>query len=469
MQENEKQHNRDVKDIQKQVISFYSQKKKVRIYHGTTNSTRAVTFKEGTFVDVSRLDRIIAINTKEKYVLVEPNVPMDILVRETIKYGLVPPVVPELAGITVGGAVQGGAEESSSFQWGMMHDNCLEYEAILGNGDLIIASPDKNPDFFWGTAASYGSLGIVTLIKLRLIPAKDFIHVTYNTVRSFEEAVSLVRKKASEAVTFIDGIMFSKDFGVIMTGNFSDKRALPISTFSRAIDEWFYLHAKKISQKHAIYDELIPVKDYLFRYDRGAFWMGRYGFKVIKTPFNRVTRFIFNGICNTRALYRFFHETGLSQKYFVQDFNIPSNNAVEFLKYTDKELNIYPLWICPLKPGKLDKLSANCIQTDLVFNIGIWGEANKDFSEFVKINRDFEKKSFALGGRKMLYAHQYYDSDQFWEVYDFDWYASLREKYHANDIFPTIYEKTKVSERYDPAILKGILHYIKSPSKLRIS
>lgn len=419
MREIEKQHTIDVQEIQEQVRSFYSQKKKVRIYHGTTNSTRSIAFKKGTFVDVSKLNRIITIDANEKYVLVEPNVPMDALVEETMKYGLVPPVVPELAGITIGGAVQGGAEESSSFQQGMVHDNCLEYESVLGNGEVIISSPERNSDFFWGTAASYGSLGIITLIKLRLIPAKDFIHVTYHAVRSFEEAVSLVREKTNEALHFIDGIMFSKDLGVIMTGNFSDKRDLPISTFRRSTDEWFYLHANKIARKRETYEEIIPIKDYLFRYDRGAFWMGRYGFKVIKTPFTRLTRFIFNGICNTRALYRFFHETNLSQKYFVQDFNIPSHNTVEFLEYIDKELQIYPLWICPLKPGKEDKLSANCIQTDLVFNIGIWGEADKEFSEFVQVNKDFEKKAFALGGRKMLYAHQYYDSDDFWKVYDF--------------------------------------------------
>src|SRR3989344_1944465 len=182
------QHHARVRSVQEQMKSFYARKQKVKIYHGTTNSTRAQTFEKGACIDVSTLDHVVNINIEEQYVLAEPNVPMDQLVEETLRHGLIPPVVPEFPGITVGGAVQGGAEESSSFKYGLVHDCCLEYEMILGNGEKIIASPEINPDLFWGTAASYGSLGIITLIKLRLIPAKNFVQLTYHTVKSFQEA-----------------------------------------------------------------------------------------------------------------------------------------------------------------------------------------------------------------------------------------------------------------------------------------
>lgn len=468
MTEIEKQHAFDLKNVQEQVKFFYSQKKKVKIYHGSTNSTRAQKFKKGTFVDISQLNRVLKINTDKKYILVEPNVPMDKLVEETLRHSLIPPAVPEFPGITVGGGVQGGVEESSSFKYGLLHDCCLEYEIVLGNGYKLTASPQKNSDLFWGIAGSYGSLGIITLAKLQLVPAKNFIHLTYHTVNSFEEAVDLMRQKSSEKVDFIDGIMFAKNFGVVTIGNFSDKQTLPISTFHKASDEWFYLHAKTISQNHNLYKELIPIIDYLFRYDRGAFWMGRFGFKILKIPFTRFTRFILNGICNTRTLYRLVHETNLSQRYFIQDFNLPQETVLKFLQLVDKELTIYPLWICPLKPGKEDKLSANCITTDLVFNIGIWGEVHKDFSGFVTFNRDFEQKTFELGGRKMLYAQSYYPQDEFWKIYDFAWYSKLREKYFANLAFPDIYDKTKVVEKYKPSILVGIWKALRSP-KLPIS
>ena len=69
---------------------------------------------------------------------------MDKLTEETMRHGLVPPVVPEFSGITAGRAAQGGAKESSSFKYGTVHDCCLEYEIILGNRELVTASREKN-------------------------------------------------------------------------------------------------------------------------------------------------------------------------------------------------------------------------------------------------------------------------------------------------------------------------------------
>jgi len=464
---NFEQHALDTKSLQSEVRNFYLQGKKFRIYHGTTNSTRFIKFKKGEYIDISKFNRVVSLNEKELYILVEPNVPMDKLIEETLRYGLVPPVVPEFPGITIGGAVQGGAEESSSFKYGMVHDCCLEYEIVLGSGEVVTASREKNPDLFWGIAASYGSLGITTLIKLKLIPAKDFVHLTYHPVTSFKGAIELIKNQSQTGADFIDAIMFSKDRGVVMTGTLADKSPLPTSTFHRAQDDWFYLHADKVLTLNENYEEQIPIRDYLFRYDRGAFWMGQYDFKVLRIPFVWFTRYIFNIFFNTRTLFRIIHETGFSQRYFIQDFNLPSDTTEEFLNIADQKLGIYPLWICPLLPGKDDLLSANHINTDLVFNLGIWGEADVDYHRFVELNKFFEQLSNDLGGRKMLYAHQYYSEDEFWGVYDRTWYNNLREKWAANKTFPTIYEKTFVSEKYKPSILLGIINFLKSPFRAR--
>lgn len=450
------QHTIETERIQAQMRSFYARGKKVKIYHGTTNSTRAQKFEKDGFVDVSQLDHIIEINKTEQYVLVEPNVSMDKLVEETLRYRLVPPVVMEFPGITVGGGIQGGAGESSSFKYGLFHETCLEYEMVLGNGEKVIASPTQNQELFYGTACSYGSLGILTLIKLCLIPSKDFVRLTYRTTQNLDSTIDLVGKNVSEAPDFIDGIMFAKNRGVIMSGNFSDRVDLPLSTFSNRADEWFYLHAEKVSANRDQYEELIPIRDYLFRYDRGAFWMGKYAFSFYKMPFNRFTRFVFNPFCKTRELYKSLHAANFSQRYLIQDIAMPMQSAKKFLEYVADVLRVYPIWLVPIRPATRERLSLSYLPTDTAISVGIWSEMNERYSRFVEINRELEEAMRGLGGRKWLYAHQYYSREQFWEIYDCDWYGALRSAYSADSVFPDIYDKTKIFGEYKKSAWRGI-------------
>lgn len=470
MNELEQQHNLQVNIIANQLKTFYKQKKKVRIYHGSTNSTRTQKFQKDAVIDTTELNHIISVNFEEKYAIVEPNVPMDKLVQETLKFGLVPPVVMEFPGITVGGGIQGGAGESSSFKFGGFHHTCLEYEIILGNGDIAVASKQKNADLYWGTACSYGSLGVITKAKLQLIPAKKFVKLTYYRIKSFPESITLLKNKTAEKVDFIDGILFSKTSGVIMIGEFSDKENLPIVKFSKAYNDWFYAHAEKIAKKYEIWKEIIPLKDYLFRYNRGAFWVGRYAFQKLKLPFNKFTRFLMNPLMNTRTLYRFLQAINISQRQIVQDLCLPKETTLKFLEFIDKTTHIYPLWLLPGKLGnKYDKLSPGHLKTDMTIDVGVWGKTAGDYSDVIKINRDIEKTLDKLGGRKVLYAHQYYPENDFWRIYDKKWYDNLRLTYKANYTFPNVYEKTHVKEKYKFSVLKGLWNFIRSPLKLPIT
>lgn len=58
-------------------------------------------------IDVSELTEILAIDPARRICVAESGVTFRDLVRATLAYGLVPTVVPELATITIGGAVAG--------------------------------------------------------------------------------------------------------------------------------------------------------------------------------------------------------------------------------------------------------------------------------------------------------------------------------------------------------------------------
>jgi hypothetical protein len=280
-------------------------------------------------------------------------------------------------------------------------------------------------------------------------------------VKGLREAVELVRSLCREKNTdFIDGILFAKDEGVIITGIRTDETQGRLTRFTRPQDEWHYLHARRVAKKHESYVETVPLYDYLFRYDRGGFWVGWYGFKRWSIPFNYLTRFIFDPFLRTRNLYDILHATNTAQQFFVQDINFPEETAGDFLEFTDRETGIYPLWLCPLPPDQQTPFSPAHIRSALTIDIGIWGElpdGRRDYDTLFALNRKTEQEAMRCRGRKVLYAHAYYPEDEFWSIYDKPSYDALRRKYHADRTFPEIYEKVHVKERYKANIRGGLL------------
>src|SRR6185503_19422246 len=61
----------------------------------------------GRPIDVSSLNHVLSIDVEKRLCVAEPGVTFAQLVEATLQHGLLPAVVPELEGITVGGAVAG--------------------------------------------------------------------------------------------------------------------------------------------------------------------------------------------------------------------------------------------------------------------------------------------------------------------------------------------------------------------------
>ena len=88
----------------------------------------------GRAVDVSALNAVLDIDVEARTCTAEPGATFAEVVRRTLAHGLLPKVVPELEGITLGGAVAGCSVESMSYRYGGFHDTCREYEVVTGTG-----------------------------------------------------------------------------------------------------------------------------------------------------------------------------------------------------------------------------------------------------------------------------------------------------------------------------------------------
>ncbi|KAL2759793.1 hypothetical protein ACRALDRAFT_2045455 [Sodiomyces alcalophilus JCM 7366] len=467
-------HEADIRRIADDVRAFHTRGEPFRIFHGSTNSTRPPHGQPT--VDISVLSRILHVDPEARTAIVEPGVPMDRLVDATLPLNLVPPVVMEFPGITVGGGFAGSAGESSSFRHGGFHSAITSIEMVLATGEVVTASSEERPDLFRGASGALGTLGIVTKLEMRLIPAGGYVELVYDQYPSVKDGISALQRETENPENdFVEGIIFSSTSSVIITGRMTDDPTPKDSssssrhpqTFTRPNDQWYYLHVRdRVSSPPppSPRTDLVPIRDYLFRYDRGGFWMGEVAFRYARVvPFNRLTRRLLNRIMNTRALFRAGLGGGsrMTFRYLVHDLSLPYATVESFIDYVADNLDIWPLWLCPLPPIQQPTFHPSSTTTTAttteqpdrgpaadpvpVLNVGVWGKAkgSDTLEDFVRVNRDLEAKLRHLGGRKVLYSHAYYTEDEFWSIYDRDWYDGLREKYHASTL-PTVYDKVKV-------------------------
>ncbi|KAJ8063502.1 hypothetical protein OCU04_007378 [Sclerotinia nivalis] len=453
-----KLHNQTVEKISANVRQFYERKEKFRINHGSTNSTRN-NAKGQNIINIGGLSHVLEVNTATQTAWVEPNVPMDRLVEETLKYGLVPPVVMEFPGITAGGGYAGTSGESSSFRHGFFNETINRVEMISADGQVIQCSKTDKPDLFHGAAGAVGSMGVTTLVELQLQKAKKFVETTYHPVFNMPDAIQKVEEMTADpTIDYVDGIMFSKKKGAIITGRLTDTPTnnTPVQRFGSASDPWFYMHVESsIDNNESAPRFAIPLAEYFFRYDRGAFWVGASAFKYFSFPFNKFTRWFLDDFLHTRMLYTALHTAGMPPGYIVQDLALPYSTATEFVEYTDEYFGIYPLWLCPLKQSAMPTMHPHSASYEAdgktlkpLMNIGLWGYGKE--KDLVKANISLEKKLKELGGMKWLYAQTYYNEEQFWEMYDRKWYDGLREKYGATTL-PSVYEKVKAAPKTEVA------------------
>ncbi|KAL8638753.1 MAG: hypothetical protein Q9226_008963 [Calogaya cf. arnoldii] len=257
------QHDKTVEDISNTVRNFHKKGVKFRIRHGSTNSTRQTATKGQNFVDTGPLSNILDVEQARQTCLVEPNVPMDQLVKSTLAYGLVPLVVMEFPGITVGGGFSGTSAESSSFKHGVFHRTINYIEMVLANGYIVHCSEDENTDLFHGAAGAMGTFGVITLLEVQLRPVKPYVLTSYHPVTSVADAVVTMQKcTADTSIDYLDGILFSRNHGAIIVGRLSEvpQKNEPIRTFSKATDPWFYLHVQSLihKQPHTTTTDTIP-------------------------------------------------------------------------------------------------------------------------------------------------------------------------------------------------------------------
>ncbi len=382
-------------------------------------------------IDLSDLNEIIHINTEKRICIAEPGVIFYDLVTATMKYGLVPIIVPELKTITIGGAVAGCSIESMSYKHGGFHDTCLEYEIITAKGNVLICTPDnENNLLFQMVHGSFGTLGIISKLKFNLIPARPFVKVTYEKYSNIEDYKSAIwGHYENKDVDFMDGIIHSPTEYVLSVADFVDE-----APYTHNYD-WmriYYLSTKKRKEDY------LKTPDYFFRYDKGV---------TNVNPKSLLGRFFFGKFTNstgTLKLVEKFRRFIPSDKIPITvDLFIPFSKVSNFMEWYKKEVNHFPLWCVPYKIVRgYEWISADFlhkIEDKLFLDLAIYGMKKNGDKNYYKI---IEDELMNIGGIKTLISSNYYSESDFWKIWNKENYDKVKRKTDPNNIFRDLYTKT---------------------------
>lgn len=399
-------------------------------------------------LDVKKFNRVISVDTKNKLAEIEGMTPYDEIVRETLKYNLLPTVVPELKSITIGGAISGAGVESSSFRYGLVHETIRELEILLGNGETITATSDNEyQDLFLGFPNTYGSLGYALKVKVKLIAAKKYIkltHLHYNDMADFFNSIHklcLENHKENMPIAYIDGVIFDNKNMFITLGEFVDE-APYVSNY-----KYLNIYYHSIQRNKVDY---LTTEDYIWRWDSDWFWCSRHFFME-----NFLMRLLFGKFALHSRFYwkvrEFFNRNTFAKKILtklqgkketvIQDVEIPIENAEIFLNFFLKEIGITPIWICPIMAYQAKNYNFyNMDSNKLYINFGFWDNVpTKESNGYY--NRKIEKMVTHLNGHKSLYSTVFYSEKEFWNIFDYNTYLKLKNKYDPNKKLKDLYHK----------------------------
>ncbi|WP_229749803.1 FAD-binding protein [Flexivirga endophytica] len=447
------QHRAAVEDLQRQLAAM-PPGAPVRLAKKTSNLFRPREANPVPGLDVSRLHGVVEVDPRAGTADVQGMTTYEDLVDATLRYGLMPYVVPQLRTITLGGAVTGLGIESSSFRNGLPHESLIEMDVLTGAGEIVTASDEQNADLFRSFPNSYGSLGYSVRLKIKLERVAPYVHLRHVRFGAIGELMDTLRQVLrdrtyeGESVDFVDGVVFSREESYLVLGGWASSAPYTSDYTGQQI------YYRSIQQRS---EDYLTVLDYLWRWDTDWFWCNRA--LGLQNPMLRrlvprryLRSDVYSKVIRWENTHGYFAKLDakkgkLPRERVVQDVEVALDRTEEFLDWFLGNVPIEPIWLCPLavrdhehgeQPWPLYPLKRG---EDYV-NVGFWstveitpGRSDGD------VNRDIERVVHEMGGHKSLYSDVYYDEDTFWGLYGGETLKAVKNTYDPDGRLPDLYTK----------------------------
>ncbi|CAL4063547.1 unnamed protein product, partial [Meganyctiphanes norvegica] len=324
----------------------------------------------------------------------EPMVTMGQLTHTLIDLGWTLPVVPEMDDLTVGGLVMGTGIESSSHKSGLFQHQCLSFELVLADGSVVTCSENEVassylPFYSPFYPSFFHNFSFYLQNDDKLVPVLWFqkSQTTEKLILDCLSRASSPETAQSQLIKSSEGLTIDLKFRVNIC---QDRPVSATLTLVNAIGSWykpwFFKHVSEFLEKGEAV-EYIPIRDYYHRHTRSIFWEIQ---DIIPFGNNVVFRYLLGWMVPPKvSLLKLTQGETVKKLYennhVIQDMLVPVANMKEALEMFEKEVKIYPIWLCPFKlppnPGMLRPVGD---AETLYVDIGIYGVPGVD--DFHPIN-----------------------------------------------------------------------------------
>jgi FAD/FMN-containing dehydrogenase len=402
-------------------------------------------------LDVSAFGHVLCVDPASRTARVGGMTTYEDLCDATLRYRLMPLVVPQLKTITLGGAVTGLGIESTSLRNGLPHESVTEMEILTGDGRVIQATPDnEHADLFRGFPNSYGTLGYVLSLTIELEPVQPFVHIRHYPFRTPEACMDAVGQITAEGsfrghrADFVDGTAFAPDELYLTVGAFSDV-APWCSDYTGS--QIYYQSIRRDRE------DFLNIRDYLWRWDTDWFWCSRaFGVQkpLVRSMWPRRYRRsdVYRKLVALDRRYGFTDAMNSRRRrppreFVTQDVEIPVEHGAEFLTFFDTNVGMRPVWMCPLRLRDEQAWPLYPLKPGEIYvNFGFWGTVPLAAGRTDGYhNRLVEDEVAKLDGHKSLYSTSFYAEDEFYRRYNGDAYQALKHSYDGEGRLLSLYEK----------------------------
>jgi delta24-sterol reductase len=222
---------------------------------------------------------------------------------------------------------------------------------------VICTATNEHSDLFYAVPWSHGTLGFIASVTLQIIPCQPYVDLQYLPFQGPNGKKDAMARFKEESLAkrhdFVECLAYSPSEYVVMLGNMTSVSNAPVNPIGRWHKQWFFTHVRsKLSNGDKKEDrELIPLRHYYHRHSKSLFWEVQ---DIVPFGNHVIFRWLLGWMMPPKpSLMKLTQTEGLRKLYelhhVVQDMLVPIDSLTRSLEVFDKEIYVYPLWLCPFK------------------------------------------------------------------------------------------------------------------------